>query len=130
MMRRSVLALALVLSIATLTCKDATSGPTPGYLEVRLASPNVDDGGVHFTIGGAKIDSVTTAFPVIAVETVNDSLWHVAVGGNIGTGVVARIWVPDTREVNQYTGTVLEVVVRTTYAQRSQSGYAVIAAAP
>jgi hypothetical protein len=112
------------------TCKDATSGPTPGALQVRLTSPNVDDGGLHFTIGGARIDSVTTNLPIISKREVTDSLWHVVVGGNVGTGPIATIWVPDTRHVAQYAGAVLEVVVRTTYAQRAATGYAIVAAAP
>ena len=107
---------------------ESASGPTPGYLEVRLTSPNIDDGGLHFTIGGARIDSVTTNLPIISKRAVNDSLWHVVVGGNVGTGPVAKIWVPDTRHVSQYTGAVLEVVIRTTYAQRAATGYAIVAA--
>ena len=132
MTRRSMLAIAtlVVLGATVSTCKDATDPSRPGFLEVRLASPNVDDGGLYFTIGGAKIDSVTTQLPVIAAHAVTDSLWHVVVGGSVTTGPVARIWVPDTRAVSRYSGSVLQVVVRTSNAQRSAAGYAVVAATP
>jgi len=128
MMRRQLLRVATLAATTVIlaTCKDTTAGPRPGYLEIRLTSPNIDDGGLHFTVGGARIDSVTTNFPLIASHVTSDSLWHVVVGGSIGTGTVAKVWVPDTRLASHYTGTVLEVVVRTTNAQRPATGYAIV----
>ena len=117
--------------VAIATCKDATDNkPVAGWLDVRLVSPNIDDGGLSLTVGGAQIDSVRTSFPVIAGLEVNDTLWKVAVGGNVGTGTIAQIYVPDTRHPSLYSGSVLEVVVRPAYAQRAATGYVIVVAAP
>jgi hypothetical protein len=126
--RGAVMALAFV---AIATCKEATDNrPVAGWLDVRLVSPNIDDGGVSITISGAEIDSVRTTFPLFAQEVVNDTTRKLVVGGNVGTGTVAQIWVPDTRHASLYTGTLLEVAVRTTYTQRATTGYAVVVASP
>jgi hypothetical protein len=126
--KRAVMAVAL---IAVATCKDATDNSAiAGWLDVRLVSPNVDDGGLSIRIGGARIDSVRTAFPILAQLAPTDTNRVFVVGGNVGTGTVAQIYVPDTRHASLYTGTVQEVVVRTTYAQRAATGYAVVVATP
>ncbi len=133
MTRRAVLrgvAIAVAL-LAASTCKEATSSkPIAGWLDVRLVSPNIDDLGVSITIGGAQIDSVRTTFPFFAQVVVNNSQRKVVVGGNIGTGTVAQIYVPDTRHASLYSGALLEIAVRGTFAQRATTGYAVVVAAP
>jgi hypothetical protein len=111
--------LALVLALGT--CAD---GPRPGWLEVRLVSPNADDGGVLFTVTGGPIDSVRSSFPDFYTQRQGDT-WHVLVAGAPVVGVIAEIWVPDVRAAASYGGTVEQVAHVSTYAQRATAGYQV-----
>ena len=120
-----------VAFVAIATCKEATDNKAvAGWLDVRLVSPNIDDGGVSITISGAQIDSVRTSFPLFAEDVVNDTLRKVVVGGNVGTGTIAQIYVPDTRHASLYAAAILEIAVRTTYAPRAATGYAIVVATP
>jgi hypothetical protein len=113
----------LVLGAGLLTCSDSSGPPPPGWLPVRLVTPNFDDGGVLFTISGARIDSVRSIYPYLVSRMVSETEQRIAVGGTMNGGVIAEIWVPNTGA--EYTATVLEAVVRGTLAQRGITGYAI-----
>lgn len=128
MTRRRILARALVVALCAgvfVTCQDSSSPPPPGWLDVRLITPNLDDGGVHFSISGARIDSIRTTYPYFVAREAADAEWGVVVGGTLSGGVIARIWVPDTRQVDKYETQVLEVATRGTLAQRATTGYSI-----
>ena len=108
-------------------CKDTTPPrPIPGWLSVRLTTPNGDDGGISFTVTGPAIDSARTTHPQIVTRLENGSTLRVIVAGNLSSGVVSEIHVPDTRAAAQYSATIQELAVRTTYAQRATAGYALV----
>jgi hypothetical protein len=112
-------------ALALITCKDSSGPPPPGWLDVRLVTPNLNDGGILFAIGGARIDSVRTSYPYFVAHAETETQWRVVVGGTISGGVIARVWVPDVRAAARYETTVLEVAVRGTLAQRATAGYSV-----
>ncbi len=99
-------------------------GPRPGWLLVRLVSPNADDGGVIFTVTGGPIDSVRSAFPD-CYSAERGATWRVLVAGAPVAGVMAEIWVPDVGAVASYTGTVEQAAHVTTYEQRPTGSYQV-----
>jgi len=99
-------------------------GPRPGWLRVRLVSPNADDGGVLFTVSGGPIDSVRSSFPD-CYSAQQGATWRVLVAGAPVTGVMAEIWVPDVGAVASYAGTVEQVAHVSTYAQRPTGAYGV-----
>jgi hypothetical protein len=113
-----VLGLALLLA-ALGTCEGP---PQPGWLQVRLVSPNGDDGGVLFAVSGGPIDSVRSSFPDF-FSAQHGATWRMLVAGTPVSGVIAQIWVPDPSAAPVYTATVEQVAQAATYAQRSAGGY-------
>jgi len=124
------LAALFATATALTTCQDSTRPPPPGWLSVRLITPNFDDGGVLFTIDGARIDSVRSTYPHLVSRAESETLHRIVVGGIVSGGVIAEIWVDDTRSLDRYVTTVNEVAVRTTFAQRPTTGYAIELTAP
>jgi hypothetical protein len=107
------------------TCKDSASPPPPGWLSVRLITPNFDDGGVFFTIDGAHVDSVRSHYPHLVSRAESETVHRIVVGGIVNGGEIAEIWVDDTRSLDRYVTTVHEVAVRGTFAQRPITGYSI-----
>lgn len=115
---------AVALALGLLTCGDDPVQPaTPGWLNLRLSTPNADDGGILFTVGGAQVDSVRSTFPNIFLRRESGSTVRVVIVGSLGAGVIGQILVPDTRSASAYTAAVLEVAARGTFVQRSPDGY-------
>src|SRR5688572_26008532 len=121
------LALVAGFALTAATCKDSpgtpVETPTPGWLSLSLATPNSDDGGVLFTIGGAAIDSVRSSQIHVVTRRESATTVRVVVAGVVGAGVIAEIRVPDTRDAAKYTAVIHEVAARTTYQQRPLTGY-------
>lgn len=123
-MKRVLQLAALGLAALTLaTCNNGEAPPVPGSMNVQLATPNTDDGGIIFRVSGGSIDSVTTAYPTIYTQVEADSSEQVLIAGNLGAGTIAQIWIPDVHQLSSYTATPLQVASRTSYAQRKVSGY-------
>jgi hypothetical protein len=114
-----------MLAAVLATC----DGPHPGWLEVRLVSPNTDDGGVLFTVSGGPIDSIRSPFPDFYSQGAGDS-WRVLVAGSPLANVIAEIWVPDIRVAASYGGTVEQAARVATYEQRPLVGYQVAISPP
>jgi hypothetical protein len=112
------------MSASLLTCRDGAGPPVPGTLKLRLVSSNVD-AGVMVTISGGPVDSARTNHPYFAARRVSDSEFRLVVGGSVGSGVIAEIWVPDTRAVASYAATVVQAAVAVTLAQRPVESYVV-----
>lgn len=103
-------------------------GPSPavaGWLSVMLTTPNADDGAIQLSLSGAPIDSLElSGNPGFAALV--DGAGRLLVTGNIRSGVVARIWVPDLRAAARYHGSVDAAAARSSYALQDLSrGYAV-----
>lgn len=105
-------------------CSDGT-GPTAGTLNVTLASPNGDDGAVLFTISGGPVDSVeSVGYPLFSARPDANTV-TIIVTGTIGSGAIARIHVPDSRQASRYAASIGQVAARSTYAQREPVSYAI-----
>ncbi|MDH3497252.1 MAG: hypothetical protein OER89_17195 [Gemmatimonadota bacterium] len=114
----------LTLAGGLVTCgSEPAAPPTPGWVNVRLTTPNLDDGGILFTVTGAQIDSVRSTFPNTFLRRESASSMRVVIVGNLVAGTVAQVLVPDVRQAATYAGTVVEVAVRSTFAQRPTAGY-------
>lgn len=128
MMDRIALArwIVLVLTVAVLsTCADSTAPSAPVWLQVRLTTPNFDDGGVLFSLTGPQIDSVRTSHPYLVVRMVSAAETRIAVAGTVTSGVIAEVLVSDPSVAEQFQGRVREVVVRQALSQRPTNGYAI-----
>ena len=98
--------------------------PTPGWLSLDLTTPRADDGAVQLSVAGPAMDllqlSSTGGF-----ASLSSGIARILITGRIASGIVARIWVPDTRKVSLYVATVDEAAARGTYQlQELGQGYA------
>jgi hypothetical protein len=115
---------AVAVTVGALTCtSDLVEPSTPGALNLRLATPGGEDGGILFSIEGAPVDSIASSFPNTFLRRESESTVRVVIVGDILPGVLARVLVPDTRNRGAYSARVLEVAERATFRQRSLTGY-------
>jgi len=119
---------AVILAVVLAGCEQATEPEffiPDGWLVVDLVSPHQDDGGLLFTVTGARVDSVRLPSGYqAAARQVSASSWRVLLTGNLVEGTVGRIFVPDVRRVADYRATIEQVAARGTYVQRDPSTYA------
>jgi hypothetical protein len=112
--RRPPAVLALLLALAAASCKD---GPTAGELNVRLMSPNSDDGAIHFRASAATPNTITGMTAACAScklfqVKVSDTDYRGVLTGDITAGTVLRLAVTDTK-AEGYTVQVVAVASRT-----------------
>ena len=104
-------------------CSNNT-GPVAGALDVRLSSPHQDDGAVLVLVYGGPVDSIQSAgYPVYSAR-VADTV-KLIVTGDLGSGAVARVHIPDQRQAYRYGARLEQVAVRRSYAQHDPAGYAI-----
>ena len=97
-------------------------GPTSGWLTLQLSTPRTDDGAVQFSVSGPAIDSVK----IISYDgfaAIENGSANLLVTGVVGSGDVARIYVPDLSHTSQYRATVAAAAARGTYALQVLDGY-------
>ena len=125
----------LLLLLLAISCSEGPTDPsittpTPnadqaGWLFVALTTPNGNDGVVQLSVSGGRIDSLEVSgghgFALLA-----NGAGRLLVTGEITSGVVARMWVPDTRAFASYSGSVEAAAASSTYQlQDISQGYAV-----
>ena len=124
----------VVAGLLVLSCGDTNPSqpppppdPIPGWLRIRLNSPNTDDGGIMFTVSGGQIDSVRSSYPEVFFSPGTPSLRRIIVAGDLPSGsVLAEIMVPDVQSVADYATTVEQAAARETFEQRAVSGYSLV----
>ena len=101
---------------ATLTCGESDP-PTstesgPGWISLELTTQTTDAGGLLMTIRG-KVDSIrSTSHDTFAKQV--GPLTKVVVAGNLTSGIIAEIFVPDANlAVASYTASVDQAAART-----------------
>lgn len=125
MRRRWRCLLAAVAAVLLLTACGGSTGPTAGALKVNLLSPYTDDGGVLLTISGGPIDSVEGLAARLYTYRVDANSLRIIIAGELGTGAVALIRIPDTREASRYSAVVSQAAARPPYTQRDPALYTV-----
>lgn len=101
--------------------------PTPGMLAVAFQAPaGAAAGAIVLTVAGpgeiTNVTATTGAHQVFSRPTASGV--KVGVFGTLGSGTVVRFHVPDTREVDEYSATLIEVA-GTDNALKSLSTYGV-----
>ena len=104
-------------------CSNST-GPTAGILSLTVASPHKDDGGLMLTVYGGPVDSVEAPGYVIHAAHVADSV-KMIVTGNLVSGVIVRVHIPDSRQASRYSARISQAAARQTYVQRDPASYTV-----
>ena len=118
-----------VASVSLIALADCSgdSTPTPGSITVSLNSPNADDGAVLFTLTGPGIRDAQSANSSYKVywRTVSATELRLLVVGNLSSGTVATVSVDDTRKMDQYHGSLIEVASRADALRTAVSGYSI-----
>ena len=92
-------------------------------MNLNLATPNSDDGGVLFTLSGGPVDSVVATSGQVYFAKVDPTSFRVIIAGTLAAGTIARVYVPDIRRVGGYSATVTQAAARGSYLQRDPAGY-------
>lgn len=120
----------VVITVTSLSCGgggDSGTGPVPpdpGPVDVLLTTPNSSDGALLLSITGGAITSVQAQGFELAASPPGTSV-KVLVRGNLTTGAIATVTVPDRNKLSNYNVTVLQAAARGTYVQSPTTGYAV-----
>jgi len=107
--RRVVVLLAVAAAAAGAAGCSADQGPVAGELSVRLATPRTTDRAVLFRVTGpahgVKGWSGSTYRVVADTSATGDTSWVAVIspqGTGLAAGEIARVEVPDTRNVGNY----------------------------
>jgi hypothetical protein len=115
--------------MATLGCLGACSGapsaPVATTVQVVMSSPYSDDGGVLFTVAGGPVDSLSTTEYTLFSSRDNPRTLQVIVTGNLSTGALATLYLPDERLLPQYSVSLNQAAARASYTERDPAGYRV-----
>lgn len=106
-------------------CSGGYTGPVSGMLNLSLSSTEGDEGAMLFTVTGGPVDSVEAVGPGVYSARINASSMRVVVTGDLSSGIIARIRIPDERQASLYTAAVGQVALRSTYALREPAGYTI-----
>ena len=104
-------------------CSSESHGPVAAVLDAALVSPAQDDGAVMFTVTGGPVDSVeASGYRLYTTRGAGDTL-RVIVAGELQSGSIARIHIPDEQRIPQYAARIDQVAARGTYLQRNPGEY-------
>ena len=118
---------AAIAAMALAGCSgDGPQSPTAGALKLKVSSPYSDDGALLVALGGGQIDSVVaeSGLKLYSGRPIPDVI-RLVITGPIGSGTVARVYVPDVGKVGTYTVSLDQAASRTTFELRDISGYQV-----
>jgi len=126
--RATIVTLLSAAALAAGACSSAEK-PVAGELSVRLTTPNGDDRAVLFRLAG-KQSAVTlpsgSTNRLLLSPGLGDTVRVLVIapqGSHLVAGELARVSVPDTRQVASYAARVLDVA-STGYLDRATAGYA------
>jgi hypothetical protein len=113
-----------ILSAFLLAGCSNNTGPVAATLNVNISSPHHDDGALLLSVHGGPVDSVeSVGFRVYSIRAA-DSVKFI-VTGNLGSGPIARIHIPDSRQTSRYSARISQVAVRVSYALRDPAAYSI-----
>jgi len=122
-----IFALVTTLSVSAACSNDPVAVvPHAGTLTLRLTTPHVDDGALTFTLSGPAINNATAANASLRLFTrgSGDATIIGVLVGDLATGAVVTLYVPDVKAVAHYSAHVLEVADRDDALRASLTGYA------
>lgn len=122
---RIALSLAVGAVIGLAGCSREPVGATAAILTLGLATPNSDDGAVLVTISGGPVDSVEAVGYSFYLARIDGNTLRIIITGDLRSGVIARLRVPDDRQLSQYSAAINQVAMRSTYTQRDPNTYSV-----
>ncbi|MFL5448001.1 MAG: hypothetical protein ACJ8A6_10410 [Gemmatimonadales bacterium] len=104
-------------------CSGQPSAPVAAALQVSLSTPFNDEGALLFTVTGGRVDSVDAPGYTLYTSRPDPATLQVILTGNLSSGIVARIHIPDERVGSQYSATVSQAAARETYIEHDPASY-------
>jgi hypothetical protein len=104
-------------------CSPEAPGPAAATLSLSLASPAQDDGAVLLTISGGPVDSIDAPEYRLYSTLVDANTYRVIIAGQLSSGQIARVHIPDERRSAEYAAVIEQVAARGTYRQQDLAGY-------
>lgn len=120
-----------LLSLGLVACGgDGGNNPTAGNLTVTLVTAASAPGAIMFTVSGGKITGVTENGSYHKYETtLSQNSRRIMLTGDITSGTLVTIGVPDINKASSYTATVNQVASRGTdpvpYVQLNNAGFTI-----
>jgi hypothetical protein len=99
------------------------AGPASTTLGLSLSSPAQDDGAVLLTITGGPVDSIEATGYRIYSTSPGLNTYRVIIAGQLASGPIARVHIPDERRSADYAAMVEQVAARESYRQQDPAGY-------
>jgi hypothetical protein len=113
----------LGLGLAGLGGCSSDAGPASATLGLSLSSPAQNDGAVLLTITGGPVDSIESTGYQIYSTTPGANTYRVIIAGQLASGPIARVHIPDERRSADYAAMVEQVATRAGYQQQDPAGY-------
>lgn len=124
MSRSPSVMLIYLASLVAIGCSNSTD-PTAGSLNMMFSTQQANEGAVLLVVSGGPVDSVeTVGYSIYSARLAGDTL-KIIVTGQLSSGPLARVHIPDSRRASTYNARVAQVATRETYALKDLAGYAV-----
>jgi hypothetical protein len=124
MSRSPSMMLICLVSMVLIGCSNST-GPAAGSLEMTFSALQANEGAVLLVVSGGPVDSVESlGYPIYSARLGGDTL-KLIVTGQLSSGPLARLHIPDNRRASTYNARVAQVATRGTYVLKDLAGYAV-----
>src|SRR5215204_3993535 len=124
MRRPSLSAVAWLVGLVLSGGCSSNTGPTAGALNV-IFSAQANEGAVLLIVSGGPVDSVeSVGYPIYSARLRGDTL-KLIVTGQLSSGPLARLHIPDSRRASTYNAQVAQVATSGTYVLKDLAGYAV-----
>jgi hypothetical protein len=118
----------IALAVLLVSCSGDITGPVSGSLEVRLNSPNTNDGAALFTVIGGPIEGMEAVVGTVYTAKIDANTTRVVVAGSLTSGPIARFRIADMTHAGLYSVELNQLAVRLTYAPREPAGYTITVA--
>jgi hypothetical protein len=113
----------LGLGLAGLGGCSSDAGPASATLGLSLSSPAQNDGAVLLTITGGPVDSIESTEYRIYSTSPGANTYRVIIAGQLASGPIARVHIPDERRSADYAAIVEQVATRDSYQQQDPADY-------
>lgn len=104
----------MVLAVGMAACANDNT-PRAGALAVSLVRGGANDGALLVTVSGGPVTGVTVGAGYQQVVNADAAGTHIMVIGDLTTGAIATLTIPDRSQASRYTVTLDQVADRTTF---------------
>jgi hypothetical protein len=113
------------LLVLLTACHATVPTAVPGTLTVQLVSAGTNDGALVLLVGGGPVTSIEAVGGYEVTSNTDAAGVHLMVVGNLATGALVRLHVPDISRANDYLAIITQVADRSNFGLLDGTGYGV-----